>query len=53
MSLNNSSEPAASLGGPIILLFLIVALATTAIFSTGLGPRDRIAVVLPAVDHTR
>ncbi len=55
MSYNNSREPVASLGGAIILLFLIVALATAASFSTGLaGPTDRrITVVLPAVDQAR
>ncbi|MDQ0323567.1 hypothetical protein QO002_005773 [Pararhizobium capsulatum DSM 1112] len=55
MSYNNSREPAASVGGPIILLFVIVATATAAVFSTGLaGPTDRrVAVVLPSVDKAR
>lgn len=55
MSYNNSRETAASLGGPIILLFVIVATATAAIFSAGLaGPTDRrVAVVLPSIDISR
>jgi hypothetical protein len=55
MSYNPSPKPAASLGGPIILLFVIVATATIAFFSTGLaGPADRrVAVVLPSIDRAR
>ncbi|CAN7695209.1 hypothetical protein LJR098_002406 [Rhizobium sp. LjRoot98] len=55
MSYNNSHEPAASLGGPLILLFVIVATATVAILSEGRsGHKERrVAVVLPSVDETR
>lgn len=55
MSYQNSSERTASLVGPIIWLFVIVATATAAIFSTGIsGSTDRRGmVVLPAIVQAR